>query len=292
MIKTLSVQNLLSAGAYGSELFMTEVDLTQDSARVRVNIPLDARIATDKENRQMLSDPKNPRWRWPAGGAIAVLHFSDSTVTPLSVSDLTHSVMPGHLKAATGISGSTEEWVRPRRLMREAFEAIAVMTPMGLVVPSFGEPELDALAFGTLPALTNLIDREAELPDIFRSGFFNIVSARLLSLKGEREIVVCVNGEEHTQTRALVVLDEETRGIDLMHAYELDLRSTLLDEASFLHTEEAEGKALNAEVALLELDANLRPKRILRSYKSGRQVEGTADLAKMSTVLRETLAAL
>lgn len=292
MIKKLSVKGLLSADAYGTEFFITEADLYAGDERTHIDIPLDARVAVDEKGRWTLSQSQNRRWRWSAGGAVAVLRFADASVLPVSVSDADLPVWAGHLKAPTGVSGSTEEWVRPRRLMREAFEAIAVATPMGLVVPSFGDAELDALAFGALPTLTALIDKEADLPPIFHSGLFNVVSAKLLPLRGAQDVVVSVDGEVHSRTKALVVLDPQTRGIDLMQAYELDLRATLLDEASFLYTEAAGGRALNAEVALLLLDDHLRVTGISRSYRSGNVISGAADINKISPVLRETLAAL
>lgn len=290
-MQRLSAEMLLCPEAFGTGLFLTEVELV-DGKELRVDIPLDARVAVDARGRALLSEPHNPRWRWAAGGALCILRLRDVTVVPLSVSDPIRSALPNHLKASTGISGSTEEWIRPIRLMREAFEAIAVVTPMGLAIPQFGDPELDALAYGVVPSVLHLIEAEHDLPGIFYSGLIDTAAAQLLPLQGEKDIVVSVGGSKRSVTRALPVLDPLTRGIDLIHAFEIDLRSHLLDEIAVLYVEEVDGRAANAEMALVELGPDRRPLRIVRSYRSGRPADGVADLGKLSPVLGVALAAL
>lgn len=291
MLQNLDVKNLLKRQGKSDGQFLTQVEL-EDGERVRVNIPLDAKVASSEEDRWKFSDPAQTHWRWSAGGAVAVVRLRDITVMPFSVSDATLPVWPGHLKAPTSISRSTDEWMRPIRLMQEAFRAVVIATPMGLALPSFDNPELDELAFGAVPSLLYQTGREAKLPGIFHSGLFDIATAKLIPLKGEREVVVAVDGTDCSKSRALVVLDPETRGIDLMHAYEMDLKTHMLDEVSFFYTKELSGRAENSEVALLELDSNRKPVGVIRSYQSGLVINGIADMKKLSPVVEKTLAAL
>jgi len=291
MLNPLSVETLLNIQKRGTGLFITEAEVAESADAVSVNIPRDARIATGKEGRWELSRPQHTRWRWSAGGALLLLRLRDITVAVASVSDQGLPVWPGHLTAATGFAASEAEWMRPILLMREAFRSIAVATPTGLAVPSFGTPELDALSFGTLPSVMRLIELH-DLPPLYHMGLFNIVGAVLLPLRGEKNMVISVGGVECSRTSALAVFDPQTRGIDLMHCFEMDLRVNTLEEISVFHAKEDDGHARNAEIALLELGEDLRPVRIARSYRSGEPVEGAADIAKMSPVLRQTLEAL
>ena len=291
MLSPLSVETLLNVQKRGTGLFITEAELAESSEALYIDLPRDARIATDQGGRWELSQAQNSRWRWAAGGAVLLLRLRDVTVAVASVSDKNLPVWPGHLTAATGFAASEAEWVRPLLLMREAFRSIAVATPTGLAVPSFGDPELDALSFGTLPSVMRLIGLH-DLPSLYHMDLFNIVGSVLLPLRGEKDMVISVGGVECSRTRALAVFDPQTRGIDLMHAFEMDLRVNTLEEISVFHAKEADGRARDAEICLLELDAGMRPVRIARSYRSGAPVEGAADAAKLSPVLRQTLEAL
>lgn len=291
MLHTLSVPTLLSVGVNAHGLFITEAEVRDDGPILMVNIPKDARIAADQPARWELSKPGNSLWRWSAGGALMILKLRDAQVAVLSVSDLNLPVWASHLTAATGFAQSSEDWVRPMRLMREAFRSLAVATPTGLMVPVFGDPELDTLAFGAMPALLALIEREEELPSIFNTGTFNTVSAKMLRLKNESEIIVSIEGHECVRTTALTVLDQQTRGIDLMHAFEVDLGTCLLSEISVLHSKESNGRARNAEVCLVEIDSG-KLVGTPRSFSSGKRAQGLADVSKLAPVLRETLAGL
>ena len=55
---------------------------------------------------------------------------------------------------------------------------------------------------------------------------------------------------------------------------------------------ELEGRAKNAQICLIELDAARTPRRAVKSFKSGRPISTLGDVSKMSPVLRQTLHAL
>ncbi|MEK7108843.1 MAG: hypothetical protein AAB919_00200 [Patescibacteria group bacterium] len=292
MLHNLTVERLLNVEDRSTGLFITEAELIETPSQIKVSIPPEARVAIDPPGRWELSKPENRLWRWSAGGALTLLRLRDCLVAVVSVSDAHLPKWASHLTAATGFAPSAEEWTKPLRLMREAFRSLAIATPTGLLVPSFESPELDALAFGTVPSVLNRIKQEDALPPVYHMELFNIVGATLLPLRGEKEITVSVDNTECAQTRALPVLDPDTRGIDLMHAFEIDLRVCTLDDISVFHVKEADGRAKNAEVCLLELDKDYKPLRAARSYRSGGVVAGQADVSKMSPVLRDTFRAL
>ncbi len=289
---TLDAATLLSRAAYGQDMFVTEAQVAERGERLAINVPEGARVATSRAERWELSATNNPKWRWSQGGALPLMRLRDAIVAPLQLSDSTLPLYANHLTAATGLASSPEEWVNPRRLMREAFEEIAIATPTGIAIPIFNDPELDTLSFGTLPGVLSLIEMQSDLPDLFHLGVFNRVRAQHLPLRGERSISVSIFGRIVSHMRAVAVLDETTRGVDIMHAYQIDLRAWRLDEISLFCAESRDGVPTNSEIACLEFNDDFEPLRIIRSFKTGKAIEGTGSMERISPVLRATLASL
>lgn len=291
-MKRLSVLSLLDKGAYGGAMFMTEADVHETSGRLNVNISENARIATNRTERWELADASNPLWRWSAGGGLEILRLRDATVALLQRSDPSIPVWPDHLTAATGVASSPREWIAPGDLLREVVEENVIAVPGGLVVPVFDDMTLDRLVLGAMPLVRHMIGVEYELPDIFRTNNFHCAPARLLPLNGEQEIVVSVCSRECSVTRGLAVMDPQTRGIDILRAIEVELPYRLDEIALFEAEQKVDGRAVNGHLLCLALDKSYRPQEIIGAFKAGRPADRTADLTKMTPVLRQVLSAL
>lgn len=292
-MRGISMEALLSEAAFGSgQMFITEADIEQDARSFRVRIPPGARIATTRDERWVLADKANPRWRWSAGGALVMLHCQDAAIGLLQMTEASNPVWPRCLTAATGLANGVAEWLRPRRLLREAFEEIIIATPQGLIVPHFGDEELDSIAMSAIGSATAVVRRMRELPERFSQTRLQLADASLIPLRGEKDLVVEVEDRVHESGVGLPVIDPSTRGIDIMSAVAINLPGYGLDDIAVLHGEWLGTKPADSEIVCVELDGSYRPATVACAFKTGRAIYAEYDLSRMTPVLRQTLDAL
>src|SRR3989344_1797345 len=289
---SLSAKTLLDAKARRAGVFLTEVDLVERDQRVVVDIPPDARVAITPAGRKMLSLAGNKRWRWSQGGALLIVRLADMIIVPIRLRDRHAPSWGGHYTAPTGLASTYDEWVEPYRLIREGFEEVLIATADGIVVPLFEEARLNRIAWGAVASGVSLVRQEECLPALFTSGRFVNVPASIHHSPHEKDILVRLDGEECSHTRALAIFDDGTRGIDIMYPVILDMTAYRLDDISIFCGEDLNGKSLDSEMACLELDLALRMDKIVRAFKTGRPLAVTGDITKMTPVLREPLAML
>lgn len=293
----LDTEILLRAEAPGRThpYCFTEALITERLGVLAANIPKDARVAISMADRLALSDPGNKLWRWVAGGLLLVIRLKDCTIITLQMTASGVPVWSKHFTTSSGFADSPREWANPSLVVREGIEEVYIATPDGFVVIQFGIRELDALAYEAIPTIRYLVSRVDSMFGLFRTSRHNVVRAKLLRLRGQKEIVVSLDGREigASLIPALPVIDPKTRGIDLMHAAEVDLTKFRLDDIAIFHAEEKDGRAVDGKIWCLELDKSYRPRRVIRSFKTGHVVPiGRYNLSRMTPVLRQTLAAL
>jgi|GEM_PF-3078148 len=282
---SLSIKELVGARALRQQQLLVSVEFRQEGNDGIVTIPHDAVVSTTGAGRRKLSAPNNSRWRWAAGGCFIVLRLNDARVGLMRLRDAGAPSFGGHYTLASGLSASARELLHPDELaLREGCEEYAIATPDGIVIPSFGDPKLDAVTFGAAASVLDLIRQEPTLPPTFSSGRLVKRPASFLQSRNEGVLTASFHDDDDTvESRGIIVLDPNTRGIDLLRIVEVSIPVDFRHIAIF-DGEDDRGKPLNGEVACLDLDS--RGRSVAKAYRTGVEVTPSGDLGKMTPILK------
>lgn len=284
----MSIENVLNAKVLRSQNLLVSAELYTDETRVHVTIPRNTQVVTSASGRKQLSAPNNSRWRWAAGGGLVIVKLNDATVALLRMRDTGAPSFSGHLTLGSGISSSYRELFYPTELaVREAFEEFLIATPDGIVLPVFGNDEVDRLSFGAVASGLDLIKQKPELLQEFQTGHFVRAEARFLESPKERTISVQLEEGERAESHGVIVLDPGTRGIDLIRLIEICLPHSI-DQVAVFDGEDLNGIPLDSEVVLFDPQT----RNIVRSYQTGKTIRGSAATDRMTPVTVEALNAL
>jgi hypothetical protein len=225
-----------------------------------------------KEDRKALES--SGKYRWAAGGCAFVLALKDARVLVTIFRDGGAPSYALHNTLSSGLSTCVEELVDPTLVaMREGYEEIQVFLKNGMrLAPELGQ--------GSWPA------NERYLPA-------NVPSHDITPEKSIWNITVDCSTLSPTlvERRALVNLDKQTGGIDLLYVIEMDLRLYNLSEI-YIKDGELDGK-LDRIIELFELEDNGTLGDIVVAYKSGKPITPEPrDEYRFTPVLQEVVTAL
>lgn len=269
---------------------LAQVQATQTNGIVRIDIPADAPIATNKETRHSMEfAPENKgKWRWPAGGVGIILKLRDANVLLTLHRDKGAPSYGGHDTLSSGLGSSIREMLYPlETAWREGAEELCIVTPDSVICPI---PETDHFGFGL--ELTEVTRGTANLfPELTNKPVTDVTTS-FLPLSGERQVVITYAGKTRT-TSGLVVFDPNANGIDLLKVVVVPVDCSLADLT--VYDGELAGKnPLNRRVNAYELDENFRPTgNIVASWLRGDRIESdTMSSNPMTPVLKSVYDAL
>lgn len=249
---------------------LAQVQVTETSELVTINVPLDAPIATNKESRKWMEfDPENNgKYKWPAGGVGVILKLTDTQVLLTLHRDSGAPSYGGHDTLSSGLGSSVREILYPMETAwREGAEELCIVTPDAVICPI---PETDHFGFGF--ELTEVARSTANLFPELASRPVVDVPVSFLPLRGERNLVINYAGKTR-QTRGLVAFDPGSNGIDLLKAIVVPVNCSLADLRVY-DGELAGTKLLNRQVNACELDKNFRPTgNTIASWVGGERIE-------------------
>ena len=167
---------------------LAQVQATEAGNTVRIDIPADALVATNKATRHSLefASENKGKWRWPARGVGMILKLADANVLLTLHRDKGAPSYPGHDTLSSGLGSSVREMLYPlETAWREGAEELCIVTPDAILCPI---PETDHFGFGLeLTEVTrgtaNLFPKLADKPVVD-------VATSFLPLSGERQVVI------------------------------------------------------------------------------------------------------
>lgn len=233
--------------------------------RVFIEIEDNPLVAADKSSRHVFEIEEKVAWRWPAGGTSIILELKDGRQILLAPRrTLNAPTLPYHDGLGGGLGGSEKEILYPLRVsLREGVEEVIISTPSGVVCPSL---ELDHFGFDL--ELESIVRTGTMLFSQLKDLLIKPEKAELIDLPGSKDVHVRWRGRE-TKCRALVCIDKELRGIEILMAVLIKLDCSL-DELSIFDGEVfSDNKPANRRVNAYELK-NLRPTgRIVAAWLEG-----------------------
>ncbi len=266
---------------------LAQVNATETSGDVTIDIPQDALVATNKEGRKFFeADPMNKGiYRWPAGGVGLILELNDANILLAIYRDKDAPSYGGHDTLSSGLGSSVRELLYPlETAWREGAEELCITTPDSVICPI---PENDHFGFGI--ELSEVVRGTANLfPELIEKKVVDVATT-FLPLRGEREIIINYAGKQR-RSRGLVVFDAGCNGIDIIKAVVVPVNCSL-SELKVYDGELGSGskpEPLNRRVNAYALDGNFRPLGggIIASWIRGERVETETKQNPMTPVLK------
>lgn len=287
----LSVGEIFKAHASRREACLVEAMLKDTRAGKQITIARNAAFTTTRVGRDELSQPENKNWRWASGGGLTILKLKDATVIPVRLRDEKAPSYPLHYTLGDGLSHEVAELFFPRQIaIREAMEELIIATPHGIAVASFLNPAWSKASFEATASGLWLMKQMPILPCLFRTDCLIQVTATVLNHTKERELRIVYEGNEtEVVSQELIALDPETRGIGVICFIEIEL-PYLFEEISLFCGEDNARKPLDSEIACLGVPG-FKDGTIVRTFQTGKIVNGTGDIRNMTPNLRTSLSA-
>ncbi|MFA5996798.1 MAG: hypothetical protein WC790_03755 [Candidatus Paceibacterota bacterium] len=255
----------------------------------RVLVPKDTVFAVLPEERKAFEDPKEQTlWRVGAGGGLMVLHCTDCSVALMRYRDKDAPSYGDHWTLGSGLTASVEEIINPLLVaVRECVEEFGVVTPRGIILPTFNDDELDGAVRGAVRSSAFLHQRAA-LSGLVTDAYLS-VDASFGTVQGEETLTVAFESADETNTFGIVAIDPNTRGIDLLKVINVKVPYRLEEIAIVDGEEGKDGKALNAPVGCMNID-NLVPGRQFDVvFQHGDRQDPTGYVLKNMTPVLQTV---
>lgn len=271
--------------------FLAQARLEATETGHRVTVMQDAQFATTPEERKSFErDPKH--WRYAAGGGLMVAHCRDASYALMRYRDAGAPSYGDHWTSGSGLSSSVEDMVNPIRLVvREAIEEFGIVTPKGIVLPAFGDDKIDGVVRGAVRSSV-FLHKVAKLAGR-DTGTYVSANTRFEPIAGEEALTVAFEGAGETTEHGLVVIDPNTRGIDLLKVIGVTISCDFADLIIVDGEENKKGESLNGVVGAIKLEnlAQGRPLDAVFQHGERQDVAGYV-LKNMTPVLRATVEAL
>ncbi len=247
----------------------------------RVLIPEKTKFAALPEERRAFEQDKGS-WHVGAGGCLMVLHCTDVSVALMRYRDAGAPSYGDHWTLGSGLTASIEEIVRPLHVaVRECIEEFGVVTPRGIVIPTFGDDELDGIVRGAVRS-SDFLHQKATLKD-FEADSYLSAEASFRKVPGEETLTVAFEGVGETSTAGILAIDPNTRGIDLLKIIDVKIPYRLAEIAIVDGEEDKYGRALNAPIGCMNIE-NLVPGRQFDAvFQHGQQQDSTGYVLKNMT---------
>lgn len=292
-VAEITSESLLRAHLLNRQFVLVLADMEQDSeGNTKVSVLPDSQIAITGAGRRQFETQKK-YWRWAAGGAFMILELKDCTVGLTRYRDKGAPSWGDHYTLGSGLSADLDEVFHPLRLaLREGVEEFLIVTPQGRVVPRLEGGEYEKLVMATAVANWTLTDGVTGLPEIFSVPKAYIAPAQLLKLPQECELNVSL-GDMGSISRGLLVVDEGTRGIDILTVMKVDLSPFSLEEIAVLDGEtNREGKPLNGEVVCFLIEEGKFRWTTAMGFQNGCKINPSSRSRNATPVLRAVIEAL
>jgi hypothetical protein len=231
----------------------------KSSGGYRILVSKETAFAVLPEERKAFENPQQTLWRVGAGGGMMVLHCTDCSVALMRYRDKGAPSYGDHWTLGSGLTSSVEEIVNPlHAAVRECIEEFGVVTPRGIVIPTFGDDELDGLVRGAVRS-SAFLHQKAALKG-FDTDVYLSAEASFEMTPGEETLTVAFEDAGETSSVGIIAIDPNTRGIDLLKVIGVRVPFRLDEIAVVDGEEDRHGKALNAPVGCMKID-NLAPGR-------------------------------
>ncbi len=254
-IDAFTVMRMLQALQERRQFMLIQVSLTARTNGYAITIPSQTFMATTPAGRKQFERDANG-WRWAAGGGLIVLCCLDGMYGLVRYRDKGAPSYGNHWTLGSGLASAANELIHPEIIaVREAFEEFVIACPHGIIVPRFGDTDLDIAAFGAVGSSYHLRQKTA-VGGMFSTKSYFGVEARFKRVSDERNLYIALEGlEAETKHKGIVVVDTHTRGIDLLKVIEVQIPFRFDQIAVFDGEEDKEGNPLNATVGCLDLRA-------------------------------------
>lgn len=285
-MQTFDMISLIKAVQARRGFMLVQGMLEQVPGGHRVLVPRETAFAVLPEERKAFENPQQTLWRVGAGGGMVVLHCTDCSVALMRYRDKGAPSYGDHWTLGSGLTASVEEIVHPlHTAVRESVEEFGVVTPRGIVIPTFGDDELDGLVRGAVRS-SAFLHQKAALKG-FDADVYLSAEASFEMTAGEETLTVAFEGAGETSAVGVVSIDPNTRGIDLLKVIGVKVPYRLEEIAVVDGEEDRHGKALNAPVGCMDM-RNLTPGRqfdVVFQHGERQEPEGYV-LKNMTPVLR------
>lgn len=293
--KIFTLENLLHAEVLHAQMLLALANLEVTENRYSVTIPVNTRITTTAQGRKAFESQRE-HWRWGAGGLLIVLSLNDCEVALTRYRDAGAPSYADHYTLGSGLSASVREFRYPMETaIREGVEEFVVATPGGLMVPMVEGVDRETKNLAMLTAMANwvLIDGVPGLPSNFSDRRALFCAAKFADTLPEADVAFSFEGvEEETVSRALVVVDEGTRGIDLLKVLTVEVPYRL-EDISILDGElNRGGQSLNGEVVCFAMEGGKFTWDVLAAFKSGRLITPTSKSRRATPPLKGVIDAM
>ena len=261
---------------------------------LEVTIPETAPAIMHKSGRDIIENPnKYSGYRWAAGGSVMVLRLKNGQrVLVCGMRSKGIKSYPGHLTIASGLSSGIHEMLYPMRIVwREGFEEQLIVTPDGWVTPYIQDKGTfsDPAGFGY--EIHHILQGTARLFENLRGVPSTSAWATQLSLRGTRDVKVHSSHHPTTTTNALVNIDPNTNGIDLLMAFEVDLSKYTIDELTIFDGEiGGDRRSLNRTMVAAELTDEMEfTGTVLAAWSKGKRIDFDESDVPRTPVLQEVI---
>lgn len=291
-VADITAESLLQAHTLNRQFMLVLADMEKDAqGNIKVSVLPDSQIAITGAGRKQFETQKK-RWRWAAGGAFMILQLKDCAVGLTRYRDKGAPSWGDHYTLGSGLSAELDELLHPLRLaLREGVEEFLIATPEGRVVPRL-EGAYSKLVMTTALANWTLVEGLTGLPELFTVPKAYVAPAELVALPQERHMDVSLD-DMGSASRGLIVLDEGTRGIDIVTVMKVDLSRFALDEISILDGEtNREGKSLNGEVVCFLMRGEKFAWFPAMAFQNGHKMNASSHSRNATPVLRAVIDAL
>lgn len=253
-------QALLSALFARRAFLLTQASLAGSQAEgFAVTIKQPLTVAIDPGGRKQFEQDRS-LYRFAAGGGLVILKCLDRTVGLVRYRDPGAPSFGDTWTLGSGLSSSVEELMKPYLLAcRGGIEEFIVAGPNGVLIPVFAKsPELTPVAFAAVGSGRH-IRTQAGCGGYLGLDRCQEVEADVVLLPGSSKMTISFEGTEGSSScEGLVVVDEGTRGIDLLYAYVLHVPYELAEIAIYDGEEDRKGAPLNAPVGCLQFSDDLK----------------------------------
>lgn len=233
------------------QFMICAAQLTQNEENFHVLIPDDPWIFMSNPARTEISNQnsdlaKQNFWRWAAGGCLVIYKQGNKRIIAPILRDSGSPTYAGHMSLASGLSDSDNDWMNPTKVaLKESFEEVAAMLDGRLIVPQIDEIHEEIL--------WNIKEYQSHrLKKMGRNVSAGIIycPAKFLD-KIETQQLTIQWGERITRHHGLVVIDEGTRGIDLIKILEIEIP---LGDLIFVDCEDTKSGPLDREIHIFDID--------------------------------------
>lgn len=255
----------------------------------RVLIPKETAFAVLPEERKAFEDPKEQTlWRVGAGGGLMVLHCTDCSVALMRYRDKGAPSYGDHWTLGSGLTSSVEEIVNPlHTAVRECVEEFGVVTPRGIIIPMFGDDELDGLVRGAVRS-SAFLHQKAALKS-FDADTYLSAEASFEAVSGEETLTIAFEDAGETSVAGVISIDPNTRGIDLLKVIGVKVPYRLDEIAIVDGEEDKHGKALNAPVGCMDINNLVSDRQFDAVFQHGERQDPAGFVLKNMTPVLRTL---